>query len=84
MTDPNDTGRRRAWPALIGVPLVVLAALAAFLLLGGGQEDPRPGERASGGGAEPERGTGSGAELGHPSLGREDAPVVMVEYADYQ
>jgi len=26
----------------------------------------------------------AGADLGNPSLGDEDAPVVMVEYADYQ
>lgn len=25
-----------------------------------------------------------GADLGNPSLGDEDAPVLMVEYADYQ
>ncbi len=26
----------------------------------------------------------AGADLGSPSLGDEDAPVVMIEYADYQ
>ncbi len=26
----------------------------------------------------------AGADLGNPSLGDEDAPVLMVEYADYQ
>ncbi len=26
----------------------------------------------------------AGADLGNPSLGDEDAPVVMIEYADYQ
>ena len=26
----------------------------------------------------------AGTDLGNPSLGDEDAPVVMIEYADYQ
>jgi len=26
----------------------------------------------------------AGADLEHPSLGSEDAPVVLIEYADYQ
>lgn len=28
--------------------------------------------------------SGAGGKLGHPALGEKGAPVVMVEYADYQ
>ena len=82
-------GAKRAWPLLVGLPLILAVAVAAVLLSAErsqppGQE-PQPAEEGrqvrSGGGDKASRG---GAELGHPSLGREDAPVVMIEYGDYQ
>ncbi|MEW6636331.1 MAG: thioredoxin domain-containing protein [Actinomycetota bacterium] len=100
MTDPERTDDRReesgarARALLLGLPLVVLVALVALFFLGGEQ---RPEERdarnapesRSSGGVEQSGGrqATAGAEeagLPHPSLGSEDAPVVMVEYADYQ
>jgi hypothetical protein len=82
-------GARRLWPLFVGLPLILAVAVAAVLLSGGrsqppGQE-PRPAEEErqvrSGGGEQASRG---GAELGHPSLGSQDAPVVMIEYGDFQ
>jgi hypothetical protein len=82
-------GARRLWPLFVGLPLILAVAVAAVLLSGGrsqpaDQEQPPPsegGQARSGGGEQASRG---GAELGSPSLGREDAPVVMIEYGDYQ
>jgi len=67
----------------------LVVALAATLVLagcgggGGGSsaEEDGGGEAASSGGGE---GGGESAELEVPSLGRDDAPVVMTEYSDYQ
>ena len=82
-------GSRRLWPLFVGLPLILAVAVAAVLLSAEraqppGQE-PQPAKEGrqvrSGGGDQASRG---GAELGHPSLGREDAPVVMIEYGDYQ
>jgi hypothetical protein len=82
-------GARRLWPLFVGLPLILAVAVAAVLLSGGrsqpaGQEHPPLSEGRqvrSGGGEQASRG---GAELGHPSLGSEDAPVVMTEYGDFQ
>jgi hypothetical protein len=81
-------GAGRLWPLFVGLPLILAIAVAAVLLSGErsqptGQEQPPPseGRQAPSGGDQASRG---GAELGHPSLGSEDAPVVMVEYGDFQ
>jgi hypothetical protein len=84
---------RRPWPLLFWLPLMVTAAL----LLSGcatqtsqpsGQEPHQPAEdqtgRAQTGGAGGDGEQASRGELGSPSLGDAGAPVVMVEYADYQ
>ena len=55
---------------------LVVALLAALVLAGCGGAG---GDPSSAGGA-----GGETAELGTPSLGREDAPVVLTEYSDYQ
>ncbi|MCA1847727.1 MAG: DsbA family protein [Actinobacteria bacterium] len=81
-------GARRLWPLFVGLPLILAVAVAAVLLSGEryqppGQE-PQPaeeGRQVRSGGEQASRG---GAELGHPSLGSESAPVVMIEYGDYQ
>jgi hypothetical protein len=78
-------GAKRAWPLFVGLPLIVALALAAVLLAG---ERPQPS--AQGQPAEKPAGAGEenasrgGVELGHPSLGDADAPVVMIEYGDFQ
>jgi hypothetical protein len=79
--------KRPAWPLLAGLALVAL--LAAVSCGGAGKqstEDPGgDGPRASAdksraASEEPQAGT----DLEHPSLGDEDAPVLMIEYADFQ
>jgi hypothetical protein len=81
-------GAGRLWPLFVGLPLIMAVAVAAVLLSGErsqpsrqGQNPPSEGRQARSGGEQASRG---GAELGHPSLGRKDAPVVMTEYADFQ
>ena len=77
------------WPLFVGLPIIAIIAVGAVVLAGGedrapqtaGQEQqPAGGERqASGSGDE-----SGDVDLGHPALGDADAPVVMVEYSDYQ
>lgn len=89
-----------AWPLLLGLPLVVLLAVGAVILLGGerasqtgGRDDPSAENGSAEGPSQPagedgeagdEQASGSGGKLGTPVLGDEGAPVVMVEYSDYQ
>ena len=69
----------------MGLPLIAVIAIAAIVFAGGGADPSSPDERRQG--AE-NGGAGSGgsenAGLGTPSLGSEDAPVVLTEYSDYQ
>lgn len=91
----ENTGMRRLLPLLIGLPIIVIIAAAAVLLSGEGDRAPQSsgqgqqpsggGEQASGGGKTSGDTKTSGNEtLGHPALGDADAPVVLVEYSDYQ
>ncbi len=68
---------RPAWPLLAGL-LAGLALLVLAAVSCGGTA----GEQ----GAEPQAGGQEQAsvDLDHPSLGDENAPVVLTEYADYQ
>jgi len=87
---PIDTVRSRetraTWPFLAGLVLIIL--LAAVSCGGAAREqrakesaeDERASVRSQAETGEPQ----AGAALGHPSLGDEDAPVVITEYADYQ
>ena len=75
-------------PTLRAVFTLVVALAAALVLAGCGAagggssaEEDGGGEADSSGGGES---GGETVELGVPSLGREDAPVVMTEYSDYQ
>jgi hypothetical protein len=78
----ENAGLGRFWPLFVGVPLISLLAVGAILLSGGGGEPSQParedGSRASGGGSQ------GSPDLGTPTLGSADAPVVMTEYSDYQ
>ena len=80
------------------VAFLILAALVAPILAGCGgagsggssqASDEEQASRSAGSseqeteGAETSRHASSG-RLGHPALGRQDAPVVMTEYSDYQ
>ena len=80
-----NEGAKTAWPLLFWLPLI---AVAALLLSGCASSQPsgqgaqaEQGEQTSGTGG---GGEASGGELGHPVLGDAGAPVVMVEYADFQ
>lgn len=71
--------------------VLTLVALLAAVSCGGAAgkqsvEDPAENEQASADKSqtETEESQEAGEELGHPSLGEEDAPVVMIEYADFQ
>jgi hypothetical protein len=73
------------WPLFVGLPLIVLVAVAAVLFSGGGQERPSgSAERPDGAGSGEEEASGGGSGLGTPALGGADAPVVMTEYGDFQ
>ena len=81
-------GARRAWPLLVGLPLILAVAVAAVLLSG---ERPQPAgqpqqsaQKEQPSGSEREGARQNGAQLGHPALGDAKAPVIMVEYGDYQ
>jgi protein-disulfide isomerase len=73
--------------------LLILAALVAAVSAGcGGSSQTPDDQQASKTTGSPEQkaqGTGSpersaGGRLGHPALGAADAPVVLIEYSDYQ
>ena len=76
-------GSRRAWPLLF----LLIMAMAVALLSGCAAQSSQPsGQKPQ---AEQPSGSGSGqgasrSELGHPVLGDVGAPVVMVEYGDFQ
>ncbi len=81
-------GGRPAWPLLAGLALLALFVAASCGSTTGKQspKDAADNEQASAdklqvGTKEPQE---AGQDLGHPSLGEEDAPVVMTEYADFQ
>lgn len=81
-----NEGAKPAWPLLLWVPLV---AAFALLLSGCAAQSSQPSGEGSQAGESQTGGSRSGeqasrGELGHPALGDAGAPVVMVEYADYQ
>ena len=75
-------------PTLRAVFTLVVALAAAFILAGCGATGGGSSAEEDGGAEADSSGDGEAgghsAELGVPSLGREDAPVVMTEYSDYQ
>jgi protein-disulfide isomerase len=82
----------RSWPLLLWLPLLMIGALllAGCASQGSTQQEPsQPAEEqtqdpqttASGGDRSAES---FGGQLGPPTLGDPDAPVVMVEYGDFQ
>jgi protein-disulfide isomerase len=96
LSDRNDapTKKKSLWPLVIGLPLIAVIAAAAIFFTAGGEnagteraseapeeseETPAPSEGGEGG-DDP----GNESSLEHPALGDEDAPVVMVEFSDYQ
>ena len=83
--------KKPAWVLLTRLALVALLAGVATVscdgVVGkqGAEESPGDGTQAT---AEKTQ-TGAqeaqaGADLGHPSLGEKDAPVLMIEHSDYQ
>jgi hypothetical protein len=80
-----------------GTPaLLILAALTAMILVGcgasGGSAQSSEGQQGPVSTVSPEQktqdagapGQTAGGKLGHPALGSADAPVVLIEYGDYQ
>ena len=63
---------------------LVVALLAALVIAGCGAGGGSSSAGGDGGERADSAGGGETAELGTPSLGREDAPVVLTEYSDYQ
>jgi len=76
----HTEGKRPTWPLLLGLALITLFATVSCGGAAGEQrEDPLVGGSRVGP-EEPQ----AGADLGHPALGNENAPVVLIEYADFQ
>jgi hypothetical protein len=100
LTDTNgDPGKEksagaiRAWPFFVGLPLIILITVAAVAFSGTKERasqsagDQPSGEKGSAGHPsqiDKEQASGGKGELGHPALGEEGAPVVMIEFGDYQ
>jgi hypothetical protein len=78
---PGGSGKR-AWPLFVGLPLMVAVAIIAVLFSGGERSQPSGQEQHSQ--SAREEASRGDAELGHPTLGNTDAPVVMIEYGDFQ
>jgi len=81
----------RLLPLLIGLPLIAIIAVAAVLLSGEGDRAPQSSGQGQQSSGEKEQAPGGGdattsgdESLDHPALGDADAPVVLVEYSDYQ
>ncbi len=70
----------------ISYPPLPAVLLFLALLLGASACGASPGGGAGQGEQPPEEpdASGSTGELGHPTLGAADAPVVMVEWGDFQ
>ena len=89
---PTETGHsketRATWPLLAGLVLSVLLVAVSCGGTAGEQRADDPAEDEPQAGAErTQSGTDeeqTGVDLENPSLGSESAPVVMIEYADYQ
>lgn len=88
MTDHNDapTRKKSVWPLVIGLPLIAVIAAAAIFFSSTGEEGAEPPSEESPAPSEEslEEASGDASDLGHPAIGDEDAPVVMVEFSDYQ
>ena len=81
-------GRKRPARRLASLALFTLLLGVTVVACGGAagqQSSEEPSEDESRAGSDGRGGEEqAAAELEHPSLGDEDAPVVMTEYADYQ
>jgi protein-disulfide isomerase len=94
-TNKNTVGgTERSWSLLFWLPLI---AAALLLLCGCAAQSSQPSGQEPQAGREGQASEQTGkpagdsreapqrdAALGHPGLGDADAPVVMVEYADFQ
>ena len=70
----------------MGLPLIGIVAVAAVLFSGGQSSEPGegPSDTAERAASSNEEASESGSGLGTPALGSADAPVVMLEYGDFQ
>ena len=83
MLEARFKRRRVVRLLLTSLGLVALLVFISACGGGGGAGNQRAEEKPSKEVASAET-REAGADLGSPSLGDEDAPVVMMEYADYQ
>ena len=83
MPETTNNTERMAQRLVLWLPLIAAALLISACASQSSQPSAQK-ERPSGNGGGGEETTQGGDELGHPVLGDADAPVVMVEYADYQ
>ena len=78
---PN--GKRPAWPLLAGLALVALLAGVAAVSCSSPAQEQQRAEEPVGDELKTEE-SQARADPEHPSLGEKNAPVLMIEYADYQ
>jgi hypothetical protein len=89
MKDGQLKGQHLPWPLLLGLALITLLATVSCGGAAGEQQRAQGSTEDEQGSvensqAETEEPQRAGADLGHPTLGKEGAPVIMTEYADYQ
>lgn len=88
MVEERFKRRRAVRPLLASLGLVALLVLIPACGGGGAgdqsaEEEPAQGETQATA-QKSEEAQEAGTALGNPSLGDENAPVVLIEYADYQ
>lgn len=83
MTEKTDKQRKSSgkpiWIVFAAFVAALLAVAVVFYLIGSGQQEDEVAASGADGNEDMEQ-----ADLPHPSLGDEDAPVTMVEYSDSQ
>ncbi|HET7480643.1 MAG TPA: hypothetical protein VFJ72_14140 [Rubrobacteraceae bacterium] len=95
MTDTRKSARRGVWTPIAVLTPIFLLGLVVLFAAGCGQaqrsssaeekQASKPSSEQSAKKPEPAaRESRTGGRLEHPALGEKGAPVVMVEYADYQ
>jgi hypothetical protein len=80
LEEKKSVGKRWVYPLLAGLALLVLATVSCGGAAGEQRAEEPSGEESQAGSG----GEQAAVDLGHPSMGDENAPIVLTEYADYQ